>query len=58
MTTASATTESVKLPKSQMLIDPPNRRERLFVIRQIIIYGLLVLGGALVLIPFFWMVAT
>ena len=58
MTTTTNATNLAVLSESQKLIDPRNRRERLFLIRQIVIYGLLIMGGALVLIPFFWMVAT
>jgi len=37
---------------------PPPKPTAGFVIRQIIIYSLLILGGVLVLIPFAWMIAT
>ncbi len=53
METASST-----LPQSSLLADPNNKRQRAYLIRQIIIYGLLLMGAALVLIPFVWMIAT
>lgn len=49
---------SAALPRSELLVDPSPKRQRPFLIRQAIIYGLLALGGALVLIPFAWMIAT
>jgi len=49
---------STTLPRGELLADPAPRRQRAFLIRQFIIYALLALGGALVLIPFAWMIAT
>ncbi|MHB8627531.1 MAG: carbohydrate ABC transporter permease [Aggregatilineales bacterium] len=46
------------LSRSELLSDPGPGRQRAFVIRQVIIYGLLIAGGAIVLIPFAWMIAT
>jgi multiple sugar transport system permease protein len=41
-----------------LLSDPPAARQRAYMIRQIIIYGLLTFGAILVLLPFIWMVST
>jgi multiple sugar transport system permease protein len=41
-----------------ILIEQPRPSQRRFYLRQIIIYALLLLGAALVLIPFFWMIST
>lgn len=41
-----------------ILIDGPGPSQRPFRIRQIVIYGLLLLGAAVVLIPFLWMIST
>ncbi|MFQ3566410.1 MAG: carbohydrate ABC transporter permease [Aggregatilineales bacterium] len=41
-----------------ILIEQPKPSQGRFYLRQIIIYALLLLGAALVLIPFFWMVST
>ncbi|HYO89767.1 MAG TPA: carbohydrate ABC transporter permease [Candidatus Limnocylindrales bacterium] len=43
---------------SEALIAGPGPSQRRFHIRQIIIYGLLIFGAAIVLIPFLWMVST
>lgn len=40
------------------LIDQPGPSQRGHVLRQIVIYGLLCFGAALVLIPFLWMIST
>jgi multiple sugar transport system permease protein len=42
----------------RLLADPSHRRERTYWIRQIVIYGLLLFGAALVLLPFAWMFTT
>jgi multiple sugar transport system permease protein len=51
----SSLTESRALPRYD---DTPPPSQRGHLIRQIIIYGLLLAGAALVLIPFFWMIST
>jgi multiple sugar transport system permease protein len=43
--------------RPDVTFDPPPS-QRGFNIRRIIIYGLLLMGAALVLIPFFWMIST
>lgn len=44
--------------KSSSMADQAGPSQRGYVIRQVIIYGLLCFGAALVLIPFLWMVST
>jgi multiple sugar transport system permease protein len=44
--------------RDALLNEPPSYRQGSYWIRQIIIYGLLVFGALLVLIPFAWMIAT
>jgi len=53
-------TTTATLPGSRLLADPHTapKRQRMFTIRQGLIYALLILGGLLVLIPFAWMIAT
>jgi len=51
MTTATAR-------QRDSLIEQPQPSQRRFQIRRIIIYALLLLGAAIVLIPFFWMIST
>src|SRR5215212_181524 len=41
-----------------LLADPPRPRQRAFMIRQVIIYGLLLIGAAMVLVPMLWMIST
>ncbi len=50
MTTTTATADR--------LITDPGPSQRRFHIRQAIIYGLLILGAAIVFIPFIWMIST
>jgi len=45
-------------PASRLLVDPPASLHRRYVIRQTVIYGLLLVGAALVLLPFLWMIST
>lgn len=51
-------TEAASVPRGRLLADPDPRIHRRFAIRQVIIYSLLCLGGALVLIPVIWMIST
>lgn len=44
--------------KSSSVADQAGPSQRGYIIRQIIIYGLLCFGAALVLVPFLWMVST
>src|SRR5215207_3900284 len=44
--------------KRDLLLEQPAPRQVGYVVRQIIIYGLLLFGAALILIPFLWMVST
>lgn len=53
MATTTATTS-----RGMLLADPSARSQRNFSIRQVIIYLLLLLGAALILIPFVWMIST
>lgn len=53
----TATTASQPV-KRDALIDDPGPRQQGHIVRQIIIYALLLFCSALVLIPFFWMIST
>jgi multiple sugar transport system permease protein len=53
----TATTASQPV-KRDVLIDDPGPRQQGHIVRQIIIYLLLLFCSALVLIPFFWMIST
>lgn len=53
----TATTAS-QPAKPDALIDGPGPRQQGHIVRQIIIYALLLFCSALVLIPFFWMIST
>jgi multiple sugar transport system permease protein len=44
--------------KRDILIEGPAPKQTGFIIRQVIIYGLLLIGAGLILIPFLWMVST
>ncbi|MBX3085514.1 MAG: carbohydrate ABC transporter permease [Anaerolineae bacterium] len=52
------TTNASTQARSLLLSDPPAANQRRYLIRQVIIYALLVLGAAIVLVPFLWMVST
>jgi multiple sugar transport system permease protein len=41
-----------------LMIDPPPSKQRGFMIRQSVIYALLLFGAVLVLVPFIWMLST
>jgi multiple sugar transport system permease protein len=50
------TSGAISTNRQMFDLEPPSQTR--FQVRQIIIYGLLLFGGALVLIPLFWMVST
>jgi len=50
----NATTQA----RSLLLTDPPAAHQRRYMIRQASIYGLLIFGAILVLLPFIWMIST
>jgi multiple sugar transport system permease protein len=52
------TAQATSISRTDSLIIEPGPRQRQYRIRQIVIYGLLLLGASVVLIPFFWMVST
>jgi multiple sugar transport system permease protein len=52
------TTRASTLTRGALLADLPRKTGRGYLFRQVIIYALLLLGGALVLIPMLWMVST
>lgn len=52
------TTNASTQARSLLLSDPPAANQRRYLIRQVIIYALLVLGAVIVLVPFLWMVST
>lgn len=58
MSTITASNVNQRSQSRRLLDDPPKRYQRGFILRSVIIYGLLTLGGLLILIPFAWMVAT
>lgn len=49
---------AANITQSDALISGPGPSQRRFHIRQVIIYAILILGAAVVLIPFLWMVST
>ncbi len=51
-------TTTLDRPTSRLLDERPRQAGRAFAIRRAIIYGLLALGGVVILIPFAWMIST
>lgn len=52
------TTATMSSPNTSLLANPHPASQRGYIVRQIIIYTLLLLGVAIVLIPFLWMFST
>jgi len=51
-------TTTLDRPVPRLLDDRPRQTKRAFAIRRALIYGLLALGGVVILIPFAWMIST